>query len=310
MLAFLMLSIIVHGGAGTGDDDRREACVAGCTRAAQAGYAELERGGTALDAVEAAVRVLEADPEFNAGYGATLNRRGEVEVDASVMFADPDGKQAGRCGAVAAVPWMRHPVTLARRVLEDGEHVLLAADGAVAFAREMGIAIEGPETMISERARRRYAEAKLAPPPQKRSGDTVGACAVDGAGRVAAATSTGGILYKRAGRVGDSPLIGAGCFADGRGGAASTTGHGESIIRVVMAKSATDRMCAGEAPEAAARASIAELVERTGGDAGIILVGRDGRLGHFTSTPTMPWASVSSGSGGPVHAGGVHNAGA
>src|SRR4051794_7762259 len=126
-------SIIVHGGAGTVEDERRPACLAGVERAAAAGWQVLDEGGSALDAVERAVRVLEDDPEFNAGYGAVLNRLGTVEVDAGIM----DGEL--RAGAVAAVPWMRHPITLARRLLEAGEHVLLVGGGALLYARELGL---------------------------------------------------------------------------------------------------------------------------------------------------------------------------
>jgi beta-aspartyl-peptidase (threonine type) len=222
-------SIIVHGGAGGVEDARRAQVVTGCELAARAGWKILAEGGRALDAVEAAVRVLEDDGEFNAGYGAALNRLGIVEVDASIM----DGRL--RAGAVAAVPWMRHPVTLARHLLEAGEHVLLAGGGALLYAREHGLpAGDPPDSMISPRARARH-----------QSTGTVGACAADASGSVAAATSTGGTAGKRPGRVGDSPLVGAGTFADDEGGAASATGHGESILRVCMTRFAVDLLRGG-----------------------------------------------------------------
>ena len=143
-------AIIVHGGAGDIEDARRDRCVAGCEAAAQAGWARLQAGGSALDAVEAAVRALEDDPEFNAGYGAVLTRAATVEVDGCVMTG------ARAIGAVGGVPWLRHPVTLARRVLEDGEHILLVGDGALAFAREHGIEPESPDTLMTPRARNRF----------------------------------------------------------------------------------------------------------------------------------------------------------
>src|SRR6202012_4043967 len=182
------------------EDSRRARVVAGCADAAAAGWARLEAGGSALDAVEAAVRALEEDEEFNAGYGAVLSRAGTVEVDACVMT----GERA--VGAVGAVPWLRHPVTLARRVLEDGEHVLLVGAGALEFAREHGITAESAATMVSPRARARFEKREGEEERLMRSGDTVGACAIDARGLVAAATSTGGIPWKRTGRVGDTPL--------------------------------------------------------------------------------------------------------
>ncbi|MGZ3426717.1 MAG: isoaspartyl peptidase/L-asparaginase family protein, partial [Polyangia bacterium] len=280
-------AIIVHGGAGAIEDARRARCIAGCEAAAAAGWALLDQGRSALDAVEAAVRALEDDAEFNAGYGAVLSRAGTIEVDACVMTGE------GTVGAVGAVPWLRHPVTLARRVLEDGEHVLLVGDGALAFAREHGIAAESPATLVTPRARARFEQHEGEARKQMRTGDTVGACAVDGSGRVAAATSTGGIPWKRPGRVGDTPLPGAGTWAEAVG-AASATGHGESIIRALMTRVAIDRLRAGATPDEAARAAVAELV-RVGGDGGVIIVCRDGRVGHHTSTARMPWATIIGG---------------
>ena len=282
-------AIIVHGGAGTVEDARRAACLAGVERAAAAGWAVLERGGSALDAVEAATRVMEDDPAFNAGYGGVLNRLGILETDACIM----DGKL--RAGAVGAVPWMRHPISLARQLLDEGEHVLLVGGGALLYAREHGFDAEAPETLITPRSKARHEQARAEHARMNTTGDTVGAVAVDAHGQLAAATSTGGINWKRAGRVGDSPLPGCGNYADEQSGAASATGHGESIIRVVMCKSACDRLRAGLHPDEAAQKSVAELVERTGGEAGIILVDQHGRIGHHTSTPRMPWAAVVGG---------------
>ena len=249
------------------------------------------RGGRpALDAVEAATRVLEDDPEFNAGYGAVLNRLGTVEVDACIM----DGRLSA--GAVGAVPWLRHPVTLARRVLEDGEHVLVVGDGALRFAREHGIAPESEATLVTARARARFDKHEGEANKRMRTGvgDTVGACAIDRDGGLAAATSTGGIPWKRPGRVGDTPLPGAGTWAEAGVGAASATGHGESIIRALVTRVAIDRLRAGATSDEAARAAVAELV-RVGGEGGVILVGSDGKVAHHTSTARMPWASITGG---------------
>jgi beta-aspartyl-peptidase (threonine type) len=287
-------AIIVHGGAGAIEDARRDGCVAGVERAAGAGWAVLESGGSALDAVEAAVRVLEDDEEFNAGYGSVLSSTGAVETDAGIM----DG--ALRAGAVGALPRVKNPVSVARRLLELGQHVLLVGDGALAFVIESGLPTVAPEALISPRARARH-EAALRGEREKMFsaanpvGDTVGACAIDAMGHVAAATSTGGIVHKRPGRVGDSPILGAGLHADDRAGAASATGQGEAIMRIVLCKNVTDLLQGGASPDEAACAAVRQMVERTGGHGGVIVISADGRVGHFASTPRMPWASVVGG---------------
>jgi beta-aspartyl-peptidase (threonine type) len=211
---------------------------------------------------------------------------GIVEVDACIM----DGRL--RAGAVGAVPWMRHPITLARHLLEAEEHVFLVGGGALLYAREHGLpAGDPPDSMIAPRARLRF-QASQTP---SSSGGTIGACAVDRKGRVAAATSTGGTAGKRPGRVGDSPLVGGGNFADDEAGAASATGHGEAILRVCMTRFAVDLMRGGESAADAARLSVEEVKRRTETDVGIILVGRDGSVGHHTGTARMPWAAVAGG---------------
>lgn len=287
-------SIIVHGGAGVLDPERIPRCREGVAIAARAGWAILDAGGSALDAVEAAVRVLEDDGEFNAGYGAVLNRDGVVEVDAAIM----DG--ALRAGAVAAVPWLRHPVTLARRVLEEGRHILLAGDGALAFAREHGIGPELPGSMITPRARGRWEEEKAGRVEPSATGDTVGATARDRHGGIAVACSTGGISYKRPGRVGDSPLVGAGLYALDGAGAATATGHGESILRVVMCKAAVDALASGAEAGAAATAAIEALarnpvIAREGHTAGVILVDARGSVAQARNAQVMPWAAIVDG---------------
>jgi beta-aspartyl-peptidase (threonine type) len=192
------------------------------------------------------------------------------------------------------VPWLRHPVTLARRVLDDGEHVLLVGEGALAFARSVGLEPESPETLVTARARARFERREGEEARRMRTGDTVGACAFDASGRLAAATSTGGIPWKRPGRVGDTPLPGAGTWADAGVGAASATGHGESIIRALVARLALELLAKGCGPGAAVRGALAELVAR-GGSGGLILVAADGSMACHTTTARMPWAAVAGG---------------
>ena len=274
-------SIIVHGGAGPVKDDSLAARLEGCKAAALAGWAILQQGGAALDAVEAAVVGLEDNPLFNAGTGSTLNSLGKIEMDAAIM----EGHSL-RAGAVAAVSGVKNPINLARRVLEDGRHILLAGEGALLFARQIGFPECVPESLIVESEKKRW---------QSKHG-TVGAVAFDSAGRLAVATSTGGIFNKLPGRVGDSPLIGCGTYADGYG-AASCTGQGEAIIRLVLAKRAVDflhEVDNGEA-QTAARMAIADLEERLQSTGGIILIDRLGNIGYARNTSHMPVGWVLSG---------------
>lgn len=269
-------AVVVHGGAGDIDAARHPACVAGCEAAAAAGLAVLTGGGSALDAAQAAVRVLEEDPEFNAGVGSVLTRDGTIEVDAALMCG-----ATRRYGAVAAVPALRRPIDGARAVLDDGEHALLVGEAAWAFLGARGLSRDLDGAMITPRAR-----ARLASP------GTVGACAVDAAGRFAAATSTGGLTGKRPGRVGDSPLPGCGTWADARC-AASATGPGEAILRVTLTRALAHHVAQGAAPDAAARAALAELATLTGAHAGVISLGPSGAPGLACTTATMPWAFAS-----------------
>jgi len=278
-------SIIVHGGAGAiASDDRAASCADGCLTAARLGHAILAAGGSALDAVEVACAALEDNPLFNAGTGACLNADGDVELDAAIM----EGSSL-RAGGVAAIRGVKNPIRLARLVMERSPHVLLAAHGAERFAREQGVPPHPPSLLVTERALERWRQERaklLAPKP-----GTVGAVAIDAAGHVAAATSTGGTSGKLAGRIGDSPLPGCGLYADDAAGAASATGQGEAIIRVVLSKYVCDRMAAGDPADAAAAAGVLQLA-RVGGDGGIIAVDRDGRLGFAMNTPRMSRASI------------------
>ena len=269
-----LASIVVHGGAGQLAESEAEAHFAGCRAAARIGADVLRAGGSALDAVVAAVAALEDDPLFNAGTGAAPNRAGEVELDAALM----DG-EALRYGGVAALPPFANPIRIARAVLDDGEHILLAGEGAAAFARERGFAPSSSQALVRRRARA--------------STGTVGAVALDAAGHLAAATSTGGTANKRVGRVGDSPLPGCGTYADDRRAAVSCTGPGEPIARVLLARATAERVAAGADPDSAARAALAELAERTGARAGLIVLDRAGRFAALHTTPAMSWARAT-----------------
>jgi beta-aspartyl-peptidase (threonine type) len=274
-------AIIVHGGAGPIKDGSLAARLEGCKAAALAGWAILQQGGAALDAVEAAVVVLEDNPLFNAGTGSTLNSLGKVEMDAAIM----EGHSL-RAGAVAAVSGIKNPIKLARRVLEDGRHVMLAGEGALLFARQIGFPECAPESLIVESEKERW---------QSKHG-TVGAVAFDGAGKLAVATSTGGIFNKLPGRVGDSPLIGCGTYANDYG-AASCTGQGEAIMRLVLAKSAVDFLHEADDVEAqtAARMAIGDLEKRLQSTGGIILIDRSGKIGYARNTSHMPvcWVTAA-----------------
>ncbi len=291
-------AILVHGGAWATPDGELEDHRKGVHRASMIGYEILLMGGSALDAVQRAVEYLEADPAFNAGRGSVLNADGRIELDAAIM----DGSRL-MAGAVACVSGLVHPVALAREVLESSPHVMLAGDGALEFARARGIATCDPEELIVERERQRYRFARASSSPgdtkplggMAEPGDTVGAVACDGNGHVAAATSTGGALLKLRGRIGDSPIVGAGLYADDRRGAAASTGWGEGILRIVMAHRAVEAMVSGIGPGEAAQLAIRTLESRTEGRGGIILVDGKGELGFSFNTPHMAHAYIHEG---------------
>jgi L-asparaginase / beta-aspartyl-peptidase len=269
-------AIIVHGGAGAIRDDSLARRLEGCRAAALAGWKILKRRGSALNAVEAAVVVLEDDPLFNAGTGSTLNRLGKVEMDAAVMEGD-----TLRAGGVAAVQGIKNPIKLARRVMEDRRHVLLAGEGALLFAREIGFPEVLPGTLVVDAERRRW---------EQKHG-TVGCVALDGRGKIAVATSTGGIFGKLPGRIGDSPLLGCGTYANRHGGV-SCTGDGEAIMRIVMAKTAAGFLEDEKAPKAA-KMALAALAEMTGKTGGLIIIDRWGNVGHARNTSHMPVCYVT-----------------
>jgi beta-aspartyl-peptidase (threonine type) len=288
-------ALIVHGGAWDIPDEAVEACLAGCQRALSAGWSVLAAGGGALDAIEAAIIVLEDDPVFDAGYGSHLNLDGQVECDAIVM----DG-QTLRAGAAAALHHVKNPVRAARIILEHCPHMMLVADGAEHFAKQNGVPLCKAEELVSETEWDAWMKCKkdehAAEHHRGHEQGTVGAVAIDRDGRLFAATSTGGTCCKLPGRVGDSPLIGCGCYADGEAGGVSCTGYGEAIMKVVMAKSAADflRSPDGHANGAmlAAKKAVELLAARTKGTGGLILLDRDGQPGFAFNTPRMAYGYV------------------
>ncbi len=280
-------AVLVHGGAGDLHSERAEAHIAGCREAVRVAAELLQAGASALDAVERAVSVLEDNPCFNAGTGACLNASGLIELDAALMEGE-----GLRAGGVCALPPFLHPIEIARAALEDGRHVLYAAEGAARFARERGFAPVSSEVMTTEAARVRWNAAREGKAGEGWAGGTVGAVVRDLRGTLAAATSTGGLVNKRVGRVGDSPLLGAGTYADNESGACSATGVGEAIMRVTLAKSATDALRTGALPEHAARDAVRRMAARVAGTGGLILVDRDGRLGLARNTSSMSWAAA------------------
>jgi L-asparaginase / beta-aspartyl-peptidase len=279
-------------------DDAVAAHETGIANALAAGYALLEKGASAVDAVEAAVAVMEDDETFDAGRGSFLTQDGRVQMDALLM----NGENL-RTGGVACVERVRNPIRAARLVLDKSPHVYFVGTGAERFARQHGMALcDNMELVIPREQERLYkaqADERAGLPDETFSGgldsasldshDTVGAVALDAHGNVAAGTSTGGTLNKAPGRVGDSSLIGCGCYADNQTAAVSLTGWGEPIMKLVLGKWAVDRVAAGASPDEAAHAAIDYLFDRLGGHGGIILLGPDGRVGLAHNTPRMAW---------------------
>ena len=305
-------SLIVHGGAWDIPDESVDACKAGCQRALAAGWSILSSGGSALDAVEAAIVVLEDDPVFDAGFGSHLTLDGHVECDAIVM----DGATL-RAGSVTTLRHIRNPIRLARHVLEHCPHMMLVGEGAERFAVEQGLTLCAPEELIAEAEREAWRKCRsskhAAAHHRGHEQGTVGAVAFDSDGHLFAATSTGGTCCKLPGRVGDSPLIGCGCYADVEAGGVSCTGYGEAIMKVVLAKTAADflRNPVGSDPSPsprilpklsmpdvaalAAREAVSVLATRTHATGGLILLDRKGNPGFAFNTPRMAYAYVAEG---------------
>lgn len=300
-------AIIVHGGAWDIPNNEHEAHKNGCRRAARAGYQILADGGNALEAIEAAVTILEDDPTFDAGTGSHLNRAGVVQLDAGIM----DGATL-QVGAVAAIEQVKNPIQVARRLLTS-DHNMFAGAGATAWAKQAGVPLVDPARLIVPREQARYEKGLKEGPPNARlsfsqQDGTVGAVAIDSAGNLAAGTSTGGTLFKPVGRVGDSPLPGCGYYADNESAAVSTTGHGESIIRIQLARTAANYALtlapAGAKDDMffakrAAQAAIDTLTNRVRGFGGLIMIDRLGRVGFACNTPNMACAYFTHGMSEP-----------
>ena len=269
-------SIIVHGGAGgwASEPHRLQRALEACEEAARTGERIMAGGGSALDAVTAAVRVLEDEPVLNAGRGSFRNLAGDIEMDAMIM----EGATL-RLGAVAIVQDVEHPVSLARRVMEHTKHTLLAGDGASAFADSIGF----PRCDTRDWPLHPYDRARA-------MGDTVGAVVRDRAGNLAVAVSTGGIPGKMPGRIGDSPLAGSGGYAANALGAACATGDGEALMKLVASKRVCDEIARGMSAQAACEALVRELRDRLGASGGVIALSPAGDLGVAFNTPAMPYA--------------------
>ena len=275
------IALIVHGGAWDIPTALRKACKDGVQRALNRGWAILEAGGSSLDACEQAIIELEDEPVFDAGIGSHINRDGRVQLDAILM----NGATL-KSGAVVAVERVRNPIRLSRLILDKSEHMLIAGYGAEEFALENGLPLCDPAELITERESELWASFS----GKAVTFGTVGAVALDVRGNLASGTSTGGTTYKYPGRVGDSALVGCGCYADNVASAVSCTGHGESIMRVVLAKSANDFVVSGKTPQMAADDAVALVTRRTSGRAGLIILDSQGRPGLAYSTQDMAYA--------------------
>jgi beta-aspartyl-peptidase (threonine type) len=304
------IAIVVHGGAGNIPAERIEAAHKGCREAARVGWRVLQNGGSALDAAEAATHSLEDNPLFNAGTGACLNKDGSIELDAGIM----EGHTL-QVGAIAGVECIKNPITVARKVLES-PHVLLISEGAQEFAQEQGIPLcesddlltdyqyqqwqrlLAEEAAASQEPRYHRREFRSITRPEEMHG-TVGAVALDDAGNLAAATSTGGIHNKYHGRIGDSPLVGCGFYAD-ENAAISCTGYGEDFIRLLIAKRAADFVARGDTAREAAEAAIAVLGAKATGTGGLIVVDRLGNVGFAWNSQHMSYAYMVEGQEEPA----------
>jgi len=283
----------VHGGAWDIPDEAVDDHLSGVKLAAETGMAVLLRAGPVLDAVEAAINVMEESGVFNAGRGSHLNAEGEIELDAIIM----DGETLN-AGSVAAVTNILHPISLARKVMEETRHVLLVGEGARKFAVAHGFRLTPTEELVSARELRMYRKLRrrtvrpkgfYEPSPP----GTVGAVALDSHGNLAAGTSTGGQPKKMPGRVGDSPLIGAGAYADNSLGACSATGWGESIMKTVLSKAACDFMGERSSAQSACRKAIRLLKRKADGRGGLIAIDPSGRHGVAYNTPRMARALMT-----------------
>lgn len=285
-----MISLIVHGGAWDIPDEMLDAHRYGVSKALEIGWEILSNGGSSVDAVEKAIRYLEDDPTFDAGRGSFVNAIGEIELDASIMNGT-----TFRCGAVASVQNIRNPISLARMVMDKSEHVLITGTGAVRFALENGIQQCNSDELLVGRELQRWKDLQGKKTfstkdafKRKLPSDTVGVVALDNDGVIVSGTSTGGTPNKYPGRVGDSPLIGCGTYADSTVGGVSCTGWGEAIIKVALAKTIVDQMeMNGDDPQSAALVGIDRLKKKVDGFGGVIVLNKHGKPAVAFNTPRM-----------------------
>uniref|UniRef100_A0A6M2DD32 Putative asparaginase n=1 Tax=Xenopsylla cheopis TaxID=163159 RepID=A0A6M2DD32_XENCH len=291
--------IVVHGGAGDIPDERVPAKLKGVKLAIRIGLDILKNGGTSIDATEAAIRSMEDDDNFNAGYGSVLTNEGNVEMSASIMHGDKL-----EAGAVGYLKNIAHPISLARKVMEKTPHVLICAGGATKIAEQEGFEILPEGALVSEKAKEALQKfidhggiGQIEIGHANKEGGTVGAVALDCYGNLTAATSTGGITGKYRGRVGDTPQLGSGTYADNKLGAVSTTGHGESILKVCLAHAILLRMhlCQGVSPDEAAKISVDSMQSRLNNTAGAIVLSPTGERGVYHNSKRMAWASCKLG---------------
>ena len=295
------VAIAIHAGAGTIDPESlnqtvKQQILDALRTAVQTGHGVLLAGGSSLDAVTAAIVVLEDAPQFNAGRGAVFNAQGKHELDASIM----EGATLG-AGAVAGAHNIRNPILLAHKIMTDSPHVMLAGEGAMAFARSHGIEFAADDYFYTDYRWQQLQQVRSSANPDalqisespNRWLSTVGAVALDRDGNLAAGTSTGGMTNKRWGRVGDSPIIGAGTYADNRSCAVSATGHGEFFIRATVARDICARMqYQGISLQQAAQAVVMQQLVAMGGEGGIIAVDRAGHIALTFNTTGMYRASI------------------
>ena len=280
--------VVVHGGAGDVDAERGPLHAAGCRSAVERTVRALREGASALDAACLAVEMLEDNPLYNAGTGAALDEAGELSLDASVMC----GKTL-RAGAVCALPAFQHPVAIARAILDDGLRVLLAGDGAAVWAEKHGFSKAEAASMITDAARARLASVRTSGESGAWAGGTVGCVVRDRRGSLVAATSTGGMVGKPKGRIGDSAIIGAGTYADDAAGAVSNTGDGEAFLRAVAAKMAVETMRSGASCSEAVGFVLQDIALRLNGLGGTIAIDALGSVSWGRTTRTMSWAAAA-----------------
>ncbi|XP_028402623.1 isoaspartyl peptidase/L-asparaginase-like [Dendronephthya gigantea] len=282
--------IIVHGGAWSMPDNLLDPIYAGIQEAVKTGYEVLKNGGSSVEAVEKAVNCMENNHCFNAGHGAVLNEIGKVECDAMIM----NGSTLNS-GAVMAVSQFSNPVSLARQVMEKTPHCAFNVEGSLAFANKIGYPVlKDPTELVTETAMQKgvaFDEYETAVHSHIEGHDTVGAVAMDTTGCIACATSTGGIPAKMQGRIGDSPMIGCGGYANEFGGC-STTGHGESIMKMTLAREVVYSVENGNDAQVSSEKAVQRMYERIEGYGGVIVVDKDGNFGKAFNTQRMSWALI------------------